>query len=72
MKCDLQEECYFNRTTIPEQKRMGEIYRDRYCEGDCTICARYQVHKALGADGVPQSLYPNMQEVAINLISNPD
>lgn len=70
MKCNLQDECYFYQNAIPQQNRMGQIYSERYCEGDRDLCARYRVHTALGADRVPQDLYPNMEEVAREIIEN--
>ncbi len=71
MVCKIKEECYFHQIIIPQQNRMGEIYRERYCNGDRSICARYKVYEALGKDGVPESLYPNMEEVAAKLLQSP-
>lgn len=68
MKCEIDGECYFFQSLIPQQSRMGQIYRERYCEGDRDLCARYRVHMALGEDRVPQSLYPNMEEVADEIV----
>ena len=68
MKCNLQEECYFCQIMIPKQHRMGEIYHERYCEGDRDVCARYRVYKLLGWYRVPQKMYPNMQEAAAKAV----
>jgi hypothetical protein len=50
-------------------KGLGKIYKQNYCEGDKTTCARYKVATTLGKEFVPSSLYPNMNEAAERIIA---
>jgi hypothetical protein len=53
---------------MQKDRGIGAIFRKKYCLGDSHICARFLVWEKLGADYVPQSLYPNMTDVAESLI----
>lgn len=45
---------------MPDTSGMGAIYKKKYCLGDSSQCARFQVFKRLGKGSVPANLYPNM------------
>lgn len=51
--------CIFFNDKMQNMPSMAHIYKDRYCRGDNTECARYMVFKALGRENVPADLYPN-------------
>lgn len=44
------------------------MYKKKYCEGDKTICARYIISTKLGPEFVNNNIYPNMIDVANNLL----
>ena len=43
MKCELLEGCIFFNDKMDIESGLGKLYKQRYCEGDNTICARYIV-----------------------------
>ena len=68
--CELLSGCLFFNDKMPDNSGMGSIFKKKYCQGNFTICARFQVAKTLGRPKVPTDLYPNMQDRAKELIKN--
>ena len=48
---------------------IAEMYKDTYCLGDNTNCARYMVFQAKGEGKVDPDLAPNMVEKAKKIIA---
>jgi hypothetical protein len=57
--CDLQPNCYFYNDTLSHLPQRAYFFRDKYCNGDFSECARYIIFKAYGHDKVPRYLCPN-------------
>ena len=51
------------------EKGIGSMYKQKYCEGDKTTCARYIVATTLGPEYVTNNLYPNMADQAKKIIA---
>jgi hypothetical protein len=69
MKCEKLAKCPFYNDKMDAEKGIGKMYKQKYCEGDKTQCARYIVATQLGAEYVTDRLYPNMHEVANKLLA---
>ena len=67
-QCECLPGCPFFNDKMPDSTGLGKIYKDKYCLGDSANCARHLVMKALGKPAVPANLYPNMRDLALNLI----
>ncbi len=64
--CKLLAGCaFFNKAIGP----LAEMMRVKYCQGDFENCARYMIATKLGREKVPQSLFPNMQEKAKQILA---
>ncbi len=57
---------FFNKTS----GQLAETMKSQYCKGDFSKCARYMVATTLGREKVPQTLFPNMQSKAQEIIKN--
>ena len=68
MKCELLSGCIFYNDKMDIESGLGKLYKQRYCEGDETSCARYTVANKIGRQNVPANLYPNMHEQAEKII----
>lgn len=66
--CERFEVCAFYDGKITPDKGLGAMYVRKYCAGDSSQCARQMIAKELGPDKVPVQIYPNMHEVAKDLI----
>jgi hypothetical protein len=60
MECENANECHFYANEIPVDKGLGELQKEKYCEGDKTLCAIYKVASIIGTENVPSDLCPNM------------
>ena len=67
--CEKLEKCPFYQGKMDINTGLGRMYREKYCEGDKTICARYIVATQLGPEYVTTSLYPNMNNVAEKILA---
>ena len=67
-QCECLPGCPFFNDRMPDTTGLGKIYKNKYCLGENTSCARHMVMKALGKPAVPPNLYPNMRDLAQNLI----
>ena len=66
--CEKLEKCPFYQGKMDINHGLGKMYKQKYCEGDKTQCARYIVATQLGPEFVTNSLYPNMNDVANKLL----
>ncbi len=66
--CELLAGCLFFNDKMPDDKGVGALFKQGYCRGDNSKCARYVVAKRLGREKVPANLYPNMLERARHII----
>lgn len=49
-------------------KGVGMIYKKKYCNENYELCARYKVLIEVGESFVSDNLYPNMHDIALNII----
>lgn len=68
--CERLAGCAFFNDKMDQMPAMSDIIKTKYCCGDKTSCARYQVLIALGKERVPADLFPNQTERAQALIKN--
>jgi hypothetical protein len=68
-ECECMAGCPFFNDKMSDNAGLGAIYKHKYCLGDNTNCARYQVKVALGKAKVPPTLYPNMWDKAKDIIA---
>lgn len=66
--CEKLSKCPFYQGKININSGLGAMYKKKYCEGDKTICARYIISTKLGPEFVNNNIYPNMIDVANNLL----
>ncbi len=67
--CEKLAGCPFYQGAMKIDSGIGKMYKDKYCEGDKTICARYMVATTAGKDYVTNDLYPNMVDKAKKIIA---
>ena len=67
--CEKLEKCPFYQGKMDINSGLGRMYKDKYCEGDKTICARYIVATQLGPEFVNEKLYPNMDAMAKKILA---
>lgn len=67
--CEKLEKCPFYQGKMDINKGLGSMYKQKYCEGDKTTCARYIVATQLGPEFVTNNLYPNMNNAANRLLA---
>lgn len=61
--CEFSSRCaVFAGRSVPADVAMR--YRDHYCMGDCSACARWALALAIGIDEVPDDLLPYQHERA--------
>ncbi len=68
MACDRLDGCPFYQDKLPLKRGVGTIFKSKYCNENFEQCARYHVIREAGEQFVPDSLYPNMQDVADDII----
>ena len=68
-KCEKFEKCPFYNDKMPCDSGIGAMYKKRYCEGDKTQCARYNVSTKCDPQLVDNNLYPNMTAKAEEIIA---
>jgi len=67
--CELTETCIFFNDKMADMPVMADIYKDRYCRGAKSECARYLVFSTIGRENVPIDLYPNQRERAEAIVA---
>lgn len=68
MDCAYLGGCPFYNDKLQMDQGIGSIFKKKYCTGNNELCARYRVLCRLGEGFVPSSLYPNMLDVADEII----
>ena len=68
MACEKLQGCLFFNDKMPIDTGLGKLYKESFCEGDFASCAGFRVAQELGREKVPQTLYPNMDDEAEELI----
>lgn len=68
-ECKLLEGCIFFNDEMKDMEGLAELYKNMYCLGDNSNCARFIVADKLGRENVPKDLYPNMFRKASELIA---
>lgn len=67
--CAKLEKCPFFNDKMAEMPGLAEIFKQNYCRGDNSTCARLFVANRLGAEQVPFDLYPNGIERAERIVA---
>lgn len=67
--CEYLNGCPFFFGKMENMPTMADMFRNNYCLGDNTHCARFVVREALGKGNVPSDLFPNDFERARRLAS---
>lgn len=68
-ECECLQGCPFFNDKMKDTEGLGAMYKEKYCLGVNTDCARYMVFKKIGKPAVPAALYPNMVERAKILLA---
>ncbi len=68
-ECELLNGCLFFNDKMPNTSGLGAMYKQNYCMGDHSKCARLLVANSLGRQKVPVDLYPNMRDRAKAIIA---
>ena len=66
--CELLAGCIFFNDRMASMPSTAEVIKLRYCKSDNTGCARYMIFRTMGRDKVPQELFPNQIEQAMQVI----
>lgn len=69
-ECESLGTCPFFNDKMANMPAMKNIYKNRYCRGDFTNCARYMVSKLMGKTQVPSDLFPNNRDKAVMLLNS--
>ena len=67
--CEKLSKCPFYQGAMSMDSGLGALYKQKYCEGDKTTCARYMVATTVGPEFVTLSLYPNMVDIVKDIIA---
>ena len=57
--CANLPKCPFFHDKMSGMPGMAELFKQNYCQGDSSRCARFLVRQKLGSGNVPGDLYPN-------------
>ncbi len=68
-QCECLDGCPFFNDRMPDTEGIGAMYKQKYCLGDNSQCARYVIFKRLGRNAVPTDLYPNMHDRAKRILA---
>lgn len=67
--CEKLSKCPFYQGSMDINSGLGSLYKQKYCEGDKTTCARYIIATNLGPEFVTNSIYPNMKALADKMLA---
>ena len=67
--CEKLSKCPFYQGKMSMDSGLGVLYKQKYCEGDKTTCARYIIATQLGAEYVTNNIYPNMNDLAAKMLA---
>ena len=65
--CVCLEQCPFFHDKMENMPSMAEMLKQRYCKGDWHECARHQIFEEFGVEAVPGNLFPNQNQLAMDL-----
>jgi hypothetical protein len=68
MNCENLGGCSFYNDKMPMDRGLGQIQKQKYCEGEKSQCARYMVASSIGKENIPMDLYPIMMDRANKII----
>ncbi len=68
--CEKLAKCPFYQGEMSMETGLGSIYKQKYCEGDKTKCARYMIATTVGPQFVTNHIYPNMTAQAEKIIED--
>lgn len=67
--CEKLAKCPFYQGQMKMDSGLGGMYKKKYCETNKNLCARYMIVTTLGPDFVNNSIYPNMTDMAKDIIA---
>lgn len=67
--CVCLPKCPFFFDKMSSMPTMAEMYKQSFCQGDNSTCARFLVFSRLGSGSVPIDLYPNDMERAEQFVA---
>lgn len=67
--CECLEKCIFFNDKMENKPALANLFKKSYCKGDSSKCARHIVFEKFGAEAVPNDLFPNQIERAMEIIS---
>jgi len=67
--CECLAGCPFFNDRMKIDTGIGASYKNKYCLGDNSQCARYMVFKKMGKPSVPVDLFPNMVDRANKILA---
>ena len=67
--CECLATCPFFNDKMANKPGTAAMFKQKYCLGDNTDCARHMVLKKLGKPNVPADLFPNQKDLAERLIA---
>lgn len=70
MICEYSDICAFLEHIDTTDTLSAQAVRMTYCEDNRQICARYGLYQVFEADDVPDLLWPNDDEEALEMINN--
>jgi hypothetical protein len=68
--CEMLATCLFFHDKLRDMPLQAEFFKDLYCRGNSSICARYLVIKELGPQAVPADLFPNHEAKARQILAD--
>ena len=66
--CDLLSGCIFFNDRMADMPSTSTVFKMMYCNDNFEGCARYAVRTAAGKAAVPDDLFPNQMERAIEML----
>ena len=66
-ECEKLKKCPFFNDRMANMPATATLFKQRYCQGDNTDCARYMLVQA--GQPMPADLFPNMVERAQEIIA---
>lgn len=57
--CECLAGCIFFNDKMQNKPSTAQMYKNKYCLGDSSDCARHIVFETLGKTSVPADLFPN-------------
>ncbi len=70
MFCKFIDSCAIFKHYLADKPQQAQQVMDKYCKKDYESCARYRLSKIISEDAVPLKLFPDMINIANQLINN--